>query len=135
MSGGRRVLLVEDDPDDAALIQTHLRAAGVSQEIMIARDGQEALDELLRRPAEQLPLLVVTDVKMPRMSGLELLCRLKGEPSLASLPVVVLTSSDDARDRAEAQRCGAELYLRKPMRYEQFAEVARRIKEHLGGPP
>ncbi|HXT01931.1 MAG TPA: response regulator [Elusimicrobiota bacterium] len=126
----KRILLVEDDLDDIEMLTIQLKRNQVDGELVVRRDGQAAL-EFLERDDSRLPDLVITDVKMPRMTGLELIRRIRESPRLRGLKVVFLTSSDDARDRREAARWGAALYLRKPLEYGQFDELVDRIKTTL----
>ncbi len=122
-----RVLLVEDDDDHVFLIRRALRSlAGVSVTTEIARTGEQAIDQLRRASFESgaLPELVLLDLKMPRLDGLEVLRRLRADPTLQSLPVVVLTSSERDDDRDQALRLGATWYLCKPLDGARFrAEV------------
>lgn len=129
MSGG--LLVVEDDGDDVDLTMLGFRAQGFDAEIAVAGDGAEAL-ELLREAYEAgkpLPAAILTDLKMPRMDGLELIRRLKADPRLRDIPVLVLTSSGYQADLDEALRLGASRYLRKPANLDDYAEIVRQIKE------
>jgi two-component system response regulator len=113
-----RVLLVEDDDDHVFLIRRALRSlAGVSVTTEIARTGEQAIEQLLRAHFHPgaLPELVLLDLKMPRLDGLAVLRRLRADPTLQSLPVVVLTSSERDDDRDQALRLGATWYLCKPL--------------------
>jgi two-component system response regulator len=119
-----RILLVEDTPSDAELI---IQALGVdSQQVTVARDGVEALDRLLRRGAhasatpDQRPILVILDIKLPRLDGFEVLQAIRAVPSTRALPVVMLTSSIVERDVARCYRLGANSYVQKPVHFDEF---------------
>lgn len=123
-----RVLLVEDSPDDQMLTIRALRRAGVLGEIGLARDGAEALEVLL--PAGggpvDLPQIVLLDLKLPKVQGLEVLERLRGDPRTRDLPVVVVTSSDEEGDILASRRLGADDYVRKSVDFFEFCETLRR---------
>jgi CheY-like chemotaxis protein len=127
------ILLVEDDPDDEALTLRALRRGGVQHTLVVARDGVEALDYLFGaggyagRDLKVMPLVVLLDLKLPRLDGLEVLRRIRAEDRTRLLPVVILTSSDEERDRLEGYRHGANSYVRKPIDYDQFAEAVRQL--------
>jgi two-component system response regulator len=127
------ILLVEDDPDDEALTLRALRRGGVEHTLVVTRDGVEALDYLfgtgtyVGRDLAIMPQLVLLDLKLPRLDGLEVLRRIRAEERTRLLPVVILTSSDEERDRLEGYRHGANSYVRKPVDYDQFAEAVRRL--------
>ncbi|UPT75596.1 MAG: response regulator [Elusimicrobiota bacterium] len=128
------LLFVEDDGDDVELTMLGFRSEGFEHEIVVARDGQAALD-LLRSDyaaARPLPGAIMTDLKMTRMDGLEMLHRLKEDPRLRNIPVVFLTSSGDENDRSEAMRLGAGHYLRKPSNLDSYAGIVDRIREVMG---
>lgn len=124
------LLFVEDDSDDIELALLGFRNSGFEHEIVIARDGQHALDLLHSdyAAARPLPGAVMTDLKMPRVDGLELVHRLKQDPRLRNIPVAFLTSSGDENDRAEAARLGVGEYLRKPSDIGGYAEIVARIR-------
>jgi CheY-like chemotaxis protein len=128
------LLFVEDDNDDVELTLMGFRHEGFEQEIVVARDGQEALDLLHAdyAAARPLPGAIVTDLKMPRMDGLEFLHRLKEDPRLRNIPVAFLTSSGDENDRSEAQRLGVSQYMRKPSDLDDYAQVVARVKDLMG---
>jgi two-component system response regulator len=123
------VLLVEDDPDDEALAVRSLRRAAVPLEIVVARDGQEALDLLLdaERP---LPHLVLLDLKLPRVNGLEVLRRLRNDARATALPVVLMTSSDEEADMVEAYRNHASSYVQKPVDYEDYILIMSKVVDY-----
>jgi CheY-like chemotaxis protein len=129
----RTILLVEDNPQDEMLILRALRKAQVANRIEVARDGQEAVDYLFSRadrPAgaeDGLPAVVLLDLNLPRLSGLEVLDRLRADPRTALLPVAILTSSDEESDRISSYRNGANSFVRKPVDFPQFAETVSRL--------
>ena len=127
------LLFVEDDKDDVELTLFGFRNEGFEHEIVVARDGQHAL-ELLHADyaaARPLPDAIMTDLKMPRVDGLELLHRLRQDPRLRNIPVAFLTSSGDENDRAEAARLGVGEYMRKPSSPGGYADVVARIRRIL----
>lgn len=123
-----RVLLVEDSPDDQTLTVRALRRAGVTGEITLARDGAEALSLLL--PAGEgphvLPQIVLLDLKLPKVQGLEVLERIRSDPRTRDLRVIVVTSSDEEADIQASQRLGADDYIRKSVDFWEFCETLRR---------
>ena len=128
----RTILLVEDNPDDEALTLRALRRANVGNEIVVLRDGAEVLDYLFgtgawtgKTPA--LPQVVLLDLKLPKIDGLEVLRRIRAAPRTQLLPVVILTSSSEERDRIEGYRLGANSYVRKPVEFGAFAEAVRTL--------
>lgn len=129
----KTILLVEDNPQDELLTLRALRKANVANRIDVARDGQQALDYLFRagdfagRAGPDLPTVVVLDINLPRLSGLEVLARLRADPRTALLPVVILTSSDEERDRLQSYENGANSFVRKPVDFAEFAETVARL--------
>ena len=115
------VLVVEDDPDDVFFLQAAFKDAGAPSP-EVARDGEEALARLSASPA---PSLVLLDLKLPKLSGLEVLERRTADPALRSIPVVVLTSSNTAEDRERAYALGANAYLVKPIGAAEQREMVR----------
>lgn len=130
-----RMLYVEDDEDDKDLTLIHFREAGFAPEVDWARNGEEALERLrgglLGRPP--LPDLILADLKMPLMSGLELLEQVRGNALWSRIPFVFMTSSGDHRDREAAERLGVTLYLEKPFSSADYAEAVARLLKTLGG--
>jgi two-component system, response regulator len=122
----RLIVLVEDNPDDEALTLRALRRNNIANEVVVLRDGAEALQYLLAADAPT-PQLVLLDLKLPRIDGLEVLRRLRAEPRTAHLPIVVLTSSTEERDVTESYRRHADSYIRKPVDFEQFTEAVRQL--------
>ncbi|MCC7061039.1 MAG: response regulator, partial [Burkholderiaceae bacterium] len=123
------ILLVEDNPMDVDLTKRALRRHRLAAELMIARDGEEAVNMIARwETGEPSPTLILLDLKLPRLSGLEVLERLKAHPSYASIPVVVLTTSRDDGDVKRAYQLGANSYIVKPVDFDRFLEVASQIE-------
>jgi DNA-binding response OmpR family regulator len=125
-SGSPVIVLIEDNPDDEALTLRALKKNGIANEVIVLRDGAEALDFFLK-PDAPSPHLVLLDLKLPRIDGLEVLRRLRDEARTAMLPIVVLTSSNEERDLVESYRLGANSYIRKPVDFEQFTESVRQL--------
>jgi two-component system response regulator len=122
------ILLVEDNRDDELLTLRALQKNNLGNEVVVARDGAEALDLLLGpESARMLPQLVLLDLKLPKVSGLEVLRRLRGDPRTRLLPVVILTSSKEERDLVESYLSGANSYVRKPVDFGEFVEAARQL--------
>lgn len=130
MSG--EILLVDDDEDDVFLFRLALSEADIRQTVTTARGGEEAL-RLLGEGGLK-PVLIVLDIKLAGIDGLETLRRLRAEPSRRGLPVVMLTGSDLDADRAEAERLGCRLFLTKPSSLEGYAEMAAKLKSLLEPP-
>lgn len=138
------ILLVEDNPDDVELTRRAFRKSNFSNEIVVARDGIEALEYLFAagsrdgRDAAPLPLLVLLDLKLPRMDGLQVLERLRGNPKTKLLPVVILTSSTEPHDLVGGYSLGANSYIRKPVDFGEFVETVRQLGRYwlmLNEPP
>ena len=127
------ILLVEDNPDDEVLTLRALQKSNIMNEVMVARDGAEALDYLFAtgaysgRDANELPELVLLDLKLPKVDGLEVLQRLRTDERTRLLPVVVLTSSNEQRDILESYNLRANSYIRKPVDFVQFREAVRQL--------
>jgi CheY-like chemotaxis protein len=123
------VLLVEDNPIDVDLTLRAFARRKFSNPINVARDGEEALAWLARWEAgEPLPLVIMLDLKLPRVHGLEVLAQLKAHPVSRAIPVVVLTSSAEDQDIATAYTLGANSYIVKPVNFEKFLDVADQIE-------
>lgn len=129
----KSILLVEDNPQDEMLTLRALRKANVANRIDVAHDGQQALDYLFRagefadREGPALPTVVLLDIGLPRLSGLEVLERLRADARTALVPVVILTSSDDECDRLRSYENGANSFVRKPVDFAEFAETVARL--------
>ncbi len=129
---GPTILLVEDSTDDEVLTLRALKKSGIANEVAVARDGPEALDYLFRTGAyagrdPAPPQLVLLDLNLPKLSGIEVLRRIRGDESTRLLPVVVLTSSREDRDLLESYALGANSYVVKPVDFVQFAEAVRQL--------
>ncbi|MGQ9686382.1 MAG: response regulator [Thiobacillaceae bacterium] len=129
----KTILLVEDNPDDEALTLRAFRKSNILNPVVVARDGVEALDYLFcsgshagRDPTDQ-PQVVLLDLKLPRLDGLEVLRRLRADPRTRLLPVVILTTSNEEQDIVSSYQLGANSYIRKPVDFEQFIEAARQL--------
>ena len=129
----RTILLVEDTRQDELLILRSLRKINLANEVDVVRAGQQALDYLFRegefagRAGLDLPTVVLLDVNLPRVSGLEVLERLRADPRTHLLPIVILTSSDEERDRLRSYEIGANSFVRKPLDFAEFAETVARM--------
>jgi len=129
----KAILLVEDNPDDEALTLRALKKNNIRNEVVIAHDGAEALDYLFGtgqytgRNTDVLPQVVLLDLKLPKMEGLEVLRRVRADKRTKLLPVVILTSSNEEQDRIDGYGLGANSYVRKPVDFTQFMEAARQL--------
>lgn len=123
------ILLVEDDPDHEALAIRALRKANVANQIEVAHDGAEALAfmESIAKGERPIPQLVLLDLKLPKVDGLDVLRSIRASSKTAILPVVVLTSSDEERDIVASYRLGVNSYIRKPVNFTDFAEATRQL--------
>jgi two-component system response regulator len=128
MSSGA-ILVVEDDDNDLLLIRRSLIKSRISNPILEARDGVEALDILLHGPSPliELPAVVLLDVKLPRIDGIEVLRQLRAHSRTRTLPVVMVTSSDEQEDLLRSYDCGANSYARKPIDFRQFQAMVGQI--------
>lgn len=130
----KTILLVEDNPSDVELTRRAFERSRVANELVVAEDGQEALDYLFGRGAfsdrnvKDLPAVVLLDLKLPRLDGHEVLQQIRAEPATRRLPVVILTTSREEQDIAQSYDLGANSYIRKPVDFEQFLEAV----SHLG---
>ncbi len=127
------ILLVEDNPDDEALTRRALKRNRIANPLVVARDGVEALDYLFARGCHAgrdvriQPSIILLDLKLPRMDGLEVLRQMKADERTRQLPVTVLTTSVEETDVQSSYRLGANSYIRKPVDYDQFIEVLRQL--------
>ena len=124
------ILLVEDNPDDEELTTRGFKRANLANPIDVARDGQEALDYLFgteEQPAKRAPAVVLLDLKLPRVDGLEVLKRIRASERTQRVPVVILTSSSEERDLLAAYDLGANSYVRKPVKFEEFATAVAQL--------
>lgn len=133
MEDTKVILLVEDNPDDEALTLRALKKNNIKNDVMVARDGAEALDYLFGtgkyagRDTALLPQVVLLDLKLPKIEGLEVLRRVRADERTKLLPVVILTSSNEDQDRIAGYGLGANSYVRKPVDFSQFLEAARQL--------
>ncbi len=128
----RRILLVEDNSKDVELTLTALAESHLANEVDVARDGAEALDYLYGRAkfegdGPHLPVVVLLDLKMPKVDGLEVLRRMKGDPQLKSIPVVMMTSSREETELAESYKLGVNSYVVKPVDFHAFVDAVKRV--------
>ena len=123
----RIILLVEDNPGDEALALRALKKNNIRNEVVVARDGVEALDYLFGDGEQQLPELVLLDLKLPKVDGVEVLQRIRGDERTRLLPVIMLTSSLEARDVTESYANGCNSYVRKPIDFNEFTEAVRQL--------
>ena len=127
-----RILMVEDDPRDVELSVSALEDYHLANEIVVTRDGEEALDYLYCRGAfssrsKGNPAVVLLDLKLPKVDGLEVLRRMKGDPTLAMIPVVVLTSSREERDMVSSYKLGVNAYVVKPVDFHEFVTAIKEL--------
>lgn len=126
----KTILLVEDNPDDVTLTIRALKKNHLLNEVVVARDGAEALDLLFGKgdsPPITLPELILLDINLPKINGLEVLERIRAHERTCLLPVVVLTTSDEDRDRIESYRLGANSYISKPVEFEEFSKAVKQL--------
>ncbi|MCU7797366.1 MAG: response regulator [Candidatus Thiodiazotropha sp. (ex Notomyrtea botanica)] len=122
------ILLVEDNPDDELLAMRALKKNNILNEVRVARDGAEALDYLEGLTEEEtLPELILLDLQLPKVSGLEVLKAIRDNPRTQLLPVVILTSSDEEKDLVSSYQLGANSYIRKPVDFSQFVEAVQQL--------
>ncbi len=126
----RHILLVEDNPDDVDLTLMALEKSNIMNEVRVARDGEEALQMLLGRdgePPSRLPAVVLLDLNMPRVNGLEVLREIRSNERIRRLPVVILTSSGEEQDIVRGYDLGANSYIRKPVDFENFVSAVKNL--------
>jgi two-component system, response regulator len=129
----KTILLVEDNPDDVALTLRALKKNNIMNEVVVARDGVEALDYLFRegswagRDPDETPIIVLLDLKLPKVDGMEVLKRLRADERTRLLPVVILTSSNEESDLVNGYALGANSYVRKPVDFNRFNEAVRQL--------
>ncbi len=130
----KTLLLVEDNPDDEALTIRALKKSNVLNEIIVAHDGEEAVDYLLGkglykdRDTSIMPELIILDLKLPKIDGLEVLRQIRSNEKTKLLPVVILTSSNEEKDLIESYSLGANSYIQKPVDFERFIKAAEQLK-------
>ncbi|MBI2934736.1 MAG: response regulator [Chloroflexi bacterium] len=130
----KTILLVEDNPGDVALTRRALSKSGVANELVVAEDGVQALKYLLgdgQAPPSPLPVVVLLDLKLPKIDGLEVLKQVRSNEATRLLPVVILTSSAEERDLVNSYNLGANSYIRKPVNFDEFAKAIRELGSYL----
>ena len=131
--GNKAILLVEDNPDDEALTLRALKSNNIHNEVIVARDGVQAIDFLFATGAHagrnkaDLPAVVLLDLKLPKLDGLEVLRRIRDSDLTRMLPVVILTSSKEEQDVVNGYRLGCNSYVRKPVDFDEFLQAARQL--------
>ncbi len=129
----KTILLVEDNPDDELLTIRALKQNSIGNEIVVARDGVEALDYLMgtgefeERNINDVPELILLDLKLPKINGLEVLKRLRSEPHSKYIPVVVLTSSSEEQDIISSYDLGANSFVQKPVNFDEFIQATKQL--------
>jgi len=129
----KMILLVEDNPNDEELTLRALRKANIANEVFVARDGQEALDFLFGtgkqagREPTTMPAVILLDLKLPKLNGLDVLHRIRADPRTKFVPVVVLTSSSEDEDMMKSYQSGANSYVRKPIEFSAFAQAVTQL--------
>jgi two-component system, response regulator len=127
------ILLVEDNPDDEKLTIRALQKQNIKNQVVVARDGVEAIDYLFGegkfagRNVEELPQVVLLDLKLPKLNGLDVLRRIRADEKTKSIPVVMLTTSNEERDIVESYHLGANSYVRKPVDFMEFAQAVNTL--------
>ncbi len=133
MEDRKDILLVEDNPDDVALTRRALKRNNIANEMQVVADGVEALDylfgtgEFAGRDTSEQPCVILLDLKLPRVSGLEVLERIRDDERTKSIPVVVLTSSREEQDLVSSYQLGANSYIRKPVEFEKFVTAVQQL--------
>ena len=132
MNGLKRILIAEDDKKDVELILTALENHKLANEVMVARDGAEALDYLYRRGKfsgreEGNPAVILLDLKMPKVDGLQVLTQMKASEKLKEIPIVILTSSSESKDLEECYKHGVNAYVVKPVKFHDFVSAVKEI--------
>lgn len=129
----KAILLVEDNPDDVKLTLRALKKNNIMNEVVVAEDGVDALDYLFGtgkfagRDTSAVPQMILLDLKMPRLDGLEVLQRIRADERTKLLPIVILTTSSEDRDRVESYKLGANSYVRKPVDFNQFVNAVQQL--------
>jgi len=126
MGEGKLILLVEDDPDHELLTIRALKKSNIANDVRVARDGEEAINMILGDEGLR-PQVILLDLKLPKLDGLEVLRRIRENDDTRMLPIVVLTSSDEERDVVRSYKLGVNSYIRKPVNFNDFAEATRQL--------
>ncbi|MCC7449122.1 MAG: response regulator [Anaerolineae bacterium] len=127
------ILLIEDDPGHARLVEKNLRRSGIMNKIIALPDGQTAIDylfsegEYANEKLPTVPMLVLLDLNLPVLDGYQVLQRIKGDERTKYIPVVILTTTDDQREVARCYELGCNIYITKPVEYDQFSEAIRKL--------
>lgn len=132
MNAFGRILLVEDDPKDVELTMTALEDYNLANEVIVARDGEEALDYLFCRGeyktrSRENPAVILLDLKLPKVDGLEVLQQVRADPSLKLIPIVVLTSSREEKDMVNSYKLGVNAYVVKPVEFHEFVNAIKEL--------
>jgi len=144
MKGNGTLLLVDDDPDDVELTLRALKIGGPTGDVVVVKDGEEAIDYLLcrgdhaDRSVDDIPDMVLLDLKMPKVDGLEVLRQLRANDRTRVVPVIILTSSQDEADRKDCYRLGANSFIRKPIDFDDYAATIEKVERYwrsLNEPP
>jgi CheY-like chemotaxis protein len=127
-----RILMVEDDPNDVELTMTALEGYNLANEVIVARDGEEALDYLYRRGryitrSSDHPAVILLDLKLPKVDGLEVLRQIKADENIKMIPVVVLTSSTEEKDLVSSYKLGVNAYVVKPVDFHEFVNAIKEL--------
>jgi two-component system response regulator len=129
----KTILLVEDNPDDEALTLRAFKKNNIGNEVIVARDGAEALEYCLGtadgngHPSRRMPTMILLDLKLPKVDGLEVLRRLRADERTKLVPIIILTSSKEDQDLINGYKLGANSYIRKPVDFAQFVEAVRQL--------
>ena len=122
-----KILLIEDNPDDVELTLRAFKKHNLANHITVARDGENALDIIFQRGKESRPDLILLDLNLPMVNGMEVLRQIKENPKTKVIPVIILTSSKEENDLSESYRLGANSYIRKPVNFEKFIGVVMQL--------
>lgn len=132
MTQSPTIIIVDDDEGHAILIRENLEAAGLKNRIKHFQDGQAVLDFFFKAPPlTSESFLVLLDIRMPKVDGIEVLRRIKADPELRRLPVIMLTTTDDSHEVARCHELGCNVYMQKPVDYDRFSEAIRRLGQFV----
>jgi two-component system response regulator len=127
MNSNKVILLIEDNPSDVELTRRALEKSRIANEMVVAEDGEAALEYLGREGASELPAIALLDLNLPKLSGLEVLRRIRADARTRRMPVVILTSSKEEQDLAAGYDLGVNSYIRKPVDFKQFAHCIEQL--------